>query len=64
MTFRLPRNRYPCLKIVSKKQNSIYPTIAPTRMPSSTETGIFRKSETFALPPCAMPVKVVNSTIT
>lgn len=43
---------------------SANPAAAPNAMPRTIETGIPAKSIQFASPPCAMPTKVENSTMT
>ena len=64
ITLTLPRTMWLRANAASKNLDRAYPTAAPTAMPSTTETGMFRKSAALAFPPCAIPVKVVNSTIT
>ena len=55
-----------CLRAyaVSKNIYSPKPVIMPRIMPSIIDTGIFTKSITLALPPCATFKNVVNNTIT
>ena len=55
-----------CLRAyaVSKNIYSPKPVTMPRVMPSIIDTGIFTKSITFALPPCATFKNVVNNTIT
>ena len=55
-----------CLRAydVSKNRYSHRPVTMPSIMPSIIDTGIFTKSITFALPPCATFKNVVNNTIT
>lgn len=50
----------------SKNRLSKNPTKAPSAIPSRMETGMFTKSIQFTVPVpfCAIPAKVVNSTIT
>ena len=55
-----------CLRAydVSKNRYSPRPVTMPSIMPSIIDTGIFMKSITLALPPCATFKNVVNNTIT
>ena len=64
ITLTLPRTMWLRAKCRFKISFSYISAAAPTAIPSTTETGMFRKSAALAFPPCAIPVKVVNSTIT
>ena len=55
-----------CLRAydVSKNRYNPKPVTIPRIMPSIIDTGMFMKSMTFALPPCATFKNVVNNTMT